>query len=208
MISSGCRRETTDAGPPITKLKGGGETRSTPKSRSWVKWSLIAISQTVPRELDRYDSLLSSFKNDGVAKCGNTASARTLQLWVDLWSKSLLLLQSKGGILSKACRYIADIRDSNAQLSKRLAAVNKEVEQLKRENENLREENSSLRAQLNIDTKVMELWDEEPASWPADPGDPEVDPLEVEPDRDENSPPIRDTIDQRLASIGVDHEYL
>lgn len=59
-----------------------------------------------------------------------------------LWSKnSLSLSQSKGGILSKACDYIRELRQNNQRLQESF----KEVERIQVDNELLRQQvNKSL----------------------------------------------------------------
>jgi SMC interacting uncharacterized protein involved in chromosome segregation len=65
--------------------------------------------------------------------------------------KAILVLQSKGGILAKACEYIVELRQLNQRMgdyvkeNERLAM---QVESLRQQNEELRRESVSLRNQL------------------------------------------------------------
>lgn len=53
---------------------------------------------------------------------------------------SFLTQQSKGGILSKACDYITDIRNANQRLAEALRQSEHHVEELQAENAALRKE--------------------------------------------------------------------
>jgi len=62
-----------------------------------------------------------------------------------------LLLQSKGGILSKACDYIQELRQSNHRLSEELQGLDQlqlDNDVLRQQVEDLKNKNLLLRAQL------------------------------------------------------------
>lgn len=59
------------------------------------------------------------------------------------------LQQSKGGILSKACDYITDIRTANQRLAEALRQSESHVEELQAENAALRKEIEHLHMALN-----------------------------------------------------------
>ena len=62
------------------------------------------------------------------------------------------MLQSKGGILAKACEYIVELRSSNQQLAECLKdneQLNMDMEIMRQQNEELKRENALLRAQLS-----------------------------------------------------------
>lgn len=61
-----------------------------------------------------------------------------LLYYFSLWF--FLVQQSKGGILSKACDYITDIRNANQQLAEALRQSEHHVEELQTENAALRKE--------------------------------------------------------------------
>ena len=64
----------------------------------------------------------------------------------------VLMLQSKGGILAKACEYIVELRSSNQQLAECLKdneQLNMDMEIMRQQNEELKRENALLRAQLS-----------------------------------------------------------
>ena len=64
---------------------------------------------------------------------------------------SLLYLQSKGGILAKACEYITGLRTANARMGESLKEMEKlsvDVELLRQQCEELKQENVMLRTQL------------------------------------------------------------
>ncbi len=60
-------------------------------------------------------------------------------------------MQSKGGILAKACEYITGLRTANARMGESLKDMEKlsvDVELLRQQCEELKEENGVLRTQL------------------------------------------------------------
>lgn len=62
------------------------------------------------------------------------------------------ILQSKGGILAKACEYIVELRSSNQRLAECLKdneRLTMDMEIIQRQNEELKRDNSLLRAQLS-----------------------------------------------------------
>ena len=62
------------------------------------------------------------------------------------------MLQSKGGILAKACEYIVELRTSNQQLAECLKDSEQQamgMELIRQQNEELKRENVLLRAQLS-----------------------------------------------------------
>ena len=61
------------------------------------------------------------------------------------------MLQSKGGILAKACEYIAELRQANSQMSEALKDADKlsvDNELLRSQVEDLKQENAVLQSQL------------------------------------------------------------
>ena len=58
----------------------------------------------------------------------------------DMHKRSKFVQQSKGGILSKACDYITDIRNANQRLADALRQSEQHVEELQAENAALRKE--------------------------------------------------------------------
>ena len=60
-----------------------------------------------------------------------------------------ILQQSKGGILSKACDYITDIRTANQRLAEALRQSEHHVEELQTENAALRKELEQLHSSMS-----------------------------------------------------------
>ena len=63
-----------------------------------------------------------------------------------------MYFQSKGGILAKACEYIAELRSANSQMAETIKETEKlsiDNELLRNQVEELKQENSLLRSQLS-----------------------------------------------------------